>query len=158
MAPKFFLDAENGALAFEKLQDYGDVENALFIENAHTAMVSDPATTPIVADGVVLDVTNYAEALILIKPSDPADVYNLEIKKGINADNSGGTLSSNVDSDNIDLTGWYTIDGGDYDSLSGNFCIGVRTVGIEYLTVVFDTAPTSAANMMLLPIPYEETS
>lgn len=152
MSSKFFLDADGGALAFKKLQDYADWSNSIIVDDAHTEMAADPSTVN-ASETDVLDVTNMMYALVYIKTVSAS--YGFTLKAGNpGGNNTGGAV--NADTDAIDMTDWYPVDDGVYTGQNGNKIIGVDTTGMELLTLVFDSAP-SDADVALVPVPFETT-
>lgn len=139
MAVNFFIDADNGSLAFQKEQDYPDWDNSVYDANAGTTWTADPGTINEV--GRALDVRNVRKAIIIISPVGTPGTYDFTVKAGSNSSN---------------ISGWYAFDGGDYAGIAGNLYIGVDCLGVDYLTVVVDALSVyTELEIEMAPIPFE---
>lgn len=141
MATKFFLDAENGALAFQKLQDYIDQDNGVYLGTLTDAL--DPNTF---GGSNTLNVKNVALAALFIRPSVSSETYDFTVYGGIQL--TGDALSIH-----IDMSDWYVMDS--ETGATGNKIIMVDCRMIDYLTVFFPTPPGTDGTASIFPIPYE---
>lgn len=146
MPAKFFLDATDGSLAFQKEQDFPDWDNSIYEAAAQTNWNTDPGTTVFadhVASGRILDVRTTRRAVILLNPTGTPGSYDFTVKAGANSGN---------------IAGYYDLDGGVYTGESGLLYVGVDTLGIDYLLVVVDNLTTyTALAVEVVPLPYETT-
>lgn len=140
---KFFLDAEGGALAFRKLQDYIDQDNGNYL-----GTLTDPLDPSDFSGSNTLDVKNAALAAIFIKPDVASDAYDYIVYGGINLTGDAASL-------HLDMSGWYAL--GSESAATAAKPVLVDCRYIDYLTIHFTSPPASGGKCSMFPIPYEES-
>jgi hypothetical protein len=114
---KFFLNAKGGSLAFLKEMDSPKWSASLLLEDLAAPYV--PTTLE-----ESLDLSKSRVAVLLLKPSDPEAVYTIRVMGYMKASE--------------DMAGYYLVDDGVYENLSGNYAIGVNAQLLDNLSIAVD--------------------
>lgn len=140
---KFFLNANQGSLAFMKEQDFADWDNSVYEADAGANMATLPATPFDVSTQKIIETSNVRKCVIALKRSNSSATIDFEIYAGINSTNQ---------------VGWYALDGGDYTAVDKDVLIGVDTLGVDYVTVLVTSVSAGTLGVEMAIVPFEETA
>lgn len=143
MAQKFFLNANQGSLAFMKEQDFADWDNSVYEADAGSNMASLPATPFDTSTQKIIETSNVRKCVIALKRSDVAASVDFEVYAGI---------------DSVNQVGWYALDGGDYTGVTKDLFVGVDVLGVDYITVLVNSVSAGTLGIEMAIVPFEETS
>lgn len=143
MAQKFFLNANQGSLAFMKEQDFADWDNSVYEADAGSNMAALPATPFDTAAQKIIETSNVRKCVLAFKRSDGAATIDFEVFAGINSTNQEG---------------WYALDGGEYSAVDKDIFVGVDVLGVDYVTVLVTNVSAGTLGVEMAIVPFEETA
>ncbi|MFB6372033.1 MAG: hypothetical protein ABEN55_02690 [Bradymonadaceae bacterium] len=146
---QFFLDAQNGSLAFLKEKDQADWSNSIKRDVlAGDTLPAPPPPSPSDTDKY-LDTAGVRQAVVLLSPTQPSNAnYTFDVK--------GLLESQKNDTNNDALERFYTLDGGVYGTpFTKRLCIQVNVQGLDGLFVQVTNLDSGDLTYEMAPIPYE---
>lgn len=147
--PHFFLDANQGALAFFKEHDHPDWDNSVRrAVNSGDSLPHPPVPSP--SDtGKYLDTSNIRSAIILFAPTASNPNYAFRVRGLLESKKTHSSTGSNIE-------GFYVLYGGRYNQgFDKNIAISVDVQLFEGLFVEVTQLDSGDLDYEMAPIQYE---
>jgi hypothetical protein len=141
---RFFLDANNGAFAFKKIDDIPDTVNSTYTSDAMTDGWNVDPISYVVA-GRVLNVENVPEVVLVFKRSDPSATFSFNVLMGIN-------------STNLPSPTWFVPDDGAYVAIDSDRMIAVNCRYSHYISIDMVSVSVGSVAVEIFPMQYEEST